>query len=165
MVSDRTSIRLAKKADLKAMLNLVRQHQKYDKAFAERYYAKYFKGDEMFEEDEVFVAVLDSKIVGVIGYCRDYLSTDYSYWLGWFMVAPKYQGQGIGTQLLERVERELRRYPSIGRLFVSTEGTNAKATDFYKAHGFEPQGILKSYYAGGEDEMILGKTLRVKSGV
>src|SRR5262245_38326629 len=115
MASDPVPIRLAKKADLKAMLDLVRQHQKYDKAFAERYYAKYFKGDEIFEEDEVFVAILDSKIVGVIGYCRDYLSTDYSYWVGWFMVSPKYQGKGIGTQLLEKIERELKRYPSIGR--------------------------------------------------
>src|SRR6266481_4249636 len=92
VVSDRLSIRHARNGDVKAILDLVQQHQKYDREFAKRYYAMYFEGHKMVKEDDVFVGVLDSKIVGVIGYCRDYLSTDYSYWLGWFMVANKYQG-------------------------------------------------------------------------
>jgi len=39
----------------------------------------------MTEKDEVYVALLDEELVGVIGYCRDYFSTDYSYWLGWLL--------------------------------------------------------------------------------
>jgi ribosomal protein S18 acetylase RimI-like enzyme len=160
MIADGLSIRKVKKQDLKAILDLIRQHQKYDVEFAKRYYAMYFQGDKMIEEDEVFVAVIRSEIVGVIGYCRDYLSTDYSYWLGWFMVSQQYRRQKIGSRLFARVEKELKRYPSIGRLFVTTEAGNTRAISFYKKHGFTREGLLKDYYADGENEMILGKNLR-----
>jgi ribosomal protein S18 acetylase RimI-like enzyme len=78
------------------------------------------------------------------------------------MVDEAHQDHKIGTQLLERVESKLRKYPSIGRLFVSTESNNTKAIKFYEARGFKKEGVLSNYYADGEHEMILGKALRAK---
>ena len=54
------------KSSLKAILALVRQHQRYDVEFSKRYYGMYFEGHKIVKEEEVFAGVLDSEIVGVI---------------------------------------------------------------------------------------------------
>jgi N-acetylglutamate synthase-like GNAT family acetyltransferase len=55
MVADSVSIRVARKQDLNAMLDLIRQHQRYDVEFARRYCAKYFEGIGIVKEDEVLL--------------------------------------------------------------------------------------------------------------
>jgi hypothetical protein len=74
-------IQTAEKSDLSAILNLIKDYEHYDVEFAKRYYDIYFGKNKMTEKDEVFVAKIDGKTIDVIGFCRDYFSTDYSYWL------------------------------------------------------------------------------------
>jgi hypothetical protein len=64
MVTEGLSIRLAKPGDLKAILALVRQHQRYDVEFAKRYYGMYFEGHKMVREDEVFAG--STRILSVL---------------------------------------------------------------------------------------------------
>ena len=100
-------------------------------------------------------------MVGMIGYCNDYFSTDYSYWLGWFVVAKQYRGIDDGTvakDLLNKVEGELRNY-EVSKLFVSTDDRNGRAINFYIKHGFRFEARLRDYYHVGEDQIVLSKSL------
>lgn len=53
-------------------------------------------------------------------------------------VAPDYQGQGIGDQLLAHAEAWLDTDKSI---FVSVASYNEPALQFYQKHGYTPQGL------------------------
>jgi len=154
-------IREASKKDVPEMLELIRKYERYDEEYARRYYDKYFAGDKAVWEDTVFVAEIESRMVGMIGYCNDYFSTDYSYWLGWFVVAKEYRGIDDGTvakELLNKVEGELRDY-EVSRLFVSTDDMNGRAINFYIKHGFRFEARLRDYYHVGEDQIVLSKSL------
>ena len=153
-------IRQAKEKDLPEILRLIRIYERYDVRFAERYYKIYFSSHKMAHEDTVFVAEMDGKVIGVIGYCCDYFSTDYSYWLGWFAVDKKLWGNeklGVGKKLLKRVEHDLK--GRVPKLFVSVDGKNRRATNFYIKHRFRFEARLSDYYYQGEDQIILSKSL------
>jgi ribosomal protein S18 acetylase RimI-like enzyme len=154
-------IQTAEKSDLSAILSLIKDYERYDVEFAKRYYGIYFRKDKITEKDKVFVAKIDGKTIGVIGFCRDYFSTDYSYWLGWFVVDEEYRGKkefAVAEKLLKRVEAELRKR-KIKKLFVSTEDTNARAKSFYAKHQFRTEAVLRDYYYKGEDQLILSKVI------
>lgn len=155
----------AVKGDLRGILNLIRDYKRYDIEFAKRYYATYFSKNKIAEKDEVYVAKIDDKTIGVIGFCRDYFSTDYSYWLGWFVVDKKYRGKqefAVAKKLLQKVETELRGR-KIKKLFVSTEDTNARAKSFYTKNQFRTEAVLRDYYYKREDQLILSKVLNKRS--
>lgn len=97
-------------------------------------------------------------IVGVIGYSLDYLSTDSSYWLGWFAVREKHRRHHIGTALLRQVETDLKRQAQ-RKIFVSTEDSNYGAKTFYTRNGFRTEGVIRDYYGRDEDELIMSKAL------
>jgi ribosomal protein S18 acetylase RimI-like enzyme len=152
-------IRTARAQDLKVLLDIVRENLKYDVEFARRYYKLFFNDfDEMTEDDEVYVALIDGKAVGVIGYARDYLSTDFSYWLGWFAVRRAHRRQKVGSKLLRRVEKDLK---AMGKrkVFVSAEDSDSGAKSFYTRHGFRTEGVVRDYYSKGENELIMSKAL------
>ena len=155
-------IRKAIKADVPAMLELIRKYERYDEEYSKRYFDKYFSGDKAVREDTAFVAAVEGRVVGMIGYCNDYFSTDYSYWLGWFAVNKKFRGYDDGVvarELLNKVESELRDY-DVRRLFVSTDDKNGRAINFYVKHGFRFEARLRNYYHEGEDQIILSKSLK-----
>ena len=154
-------IRLAKKEDLDSILALVRDCESYDVDFAKRYFDLYFRKDQIVEKDKVYVAKADGKTIGVIGFARDYFTTDYSYWLGWFVVHGDYRGKkdyNVAQRLLQKVQAELVKR-KIKKLFVSTEDTNARAKSFYARNGFRTEGVLRDYYSKGEDLLIFSKNL------
>ena len=154
-------IRHAKKEDLESILALVRDYEHYDVDFAKRYYDLYFQKDQIAEKDKVYVAKADGRTIGVIGFARDYFTTNYSYWLGWFVVHKKFRGNknyNVAQRLLQKVQAELVKR-KIKKLFVSTEDTNARAKNFYARNGFRTESVLRDYYAKGEDQLILRKNL------
>ena len=133
-------IRSAQAQDLMALLAIIRETLEYDVKFARRYYERFFSdADEMTDGDAVYVALMDGDIVGVIGYARDYLSTDFSYWLGWFAVSEQCRRQKVGSKLLQRVEKDLKAMGK-DKVFVSTEDSNRTAKSFYTRHGFRTEG-------------------------
>jgi RimJ/RimL family protein N-acetyltransferase len=154
-------IKPAKRSDLKSILDLIKHYQRYDVKFAKRYYDIYFKKDKITAKDKVFVAKIEGKPVGVIGFFRDYFSTDYSYWLGWFIVEKEYRGNkkfAVAEKLLKRVEAELKKR-KIKNLFVSTEDPNVRAKGFYAKNHFRTEAVLRDYYYKKEDQLILSKVL------
>ena len=154
-------IKSAEKNDVKAILGLIKDYEPYDVGFAKRYYDTYFGSDKITEKDEVFVAKIGKETIGVIGFCRDHFSTDYSYWLGWFVVDEAYRGHKkyeVAKKLLKRVEDELRRR-KIKKLFVSTEDNNTRAKGFYAKSQFRTEAVLRDYYFKDEDQLILSKVI------
>ncbi len=159
MVTKRILIRKATQKNLHDILSIIKEHQTYDVKFARRYYEIFFS-DKLDKKDEVYVAFRGEELVGVIGYFRDYFSTDYSYSLGWFGVRRKFKRNGIGTKLLKKVERNLKAMRDINRkLFVSTEDSNKEAKSFYTENGFRTEGVIRDYYGDGEDQLIMSKFL------
>lgn len=160
-MGERIEIVVAEKENMKAILALIGDYERYDVEFAKRYYDIYFEKNQITEKDKVYVAKMEEKIVGVIGFSRDYFSSEYSYWLGWFVIDKEYRGKTefeAARKLLKKVESELGRR-KIKKFFVSTEDTNGRAKSFYAKNKFRTEAVLRDYYYKGEDQLILSKVL------
>lgn len=86
----------------------------------------------------LFVATADGSIVG---FAQSYLASrrETVGEIDWIHVDPEYRGRGVGSRLLERVERELR-----GRDATRIEGrvllANETGTAFYEREGYTDAG-------------------------
>ena len=84
--------------------------------------------------------------------------TDALWDLYWIAVAPALQGKGVGRQLLQFVEDEVRRHQG-RRLVIETsslpryEPTRA----FYLRHGYVELARIADFYSIGDDRIIFGK--------
>jgi len=86
--------------------------------------------------------------------------TQGTYDLYWIVVDPTWQGKGVGTQLLDAVERAL--LGAGGRLIVvetSSRADYAPTRAFYERRGYTPAARLRGYYAPADDLMIYLKDL------
>jgi D-alanine-D-alanine ligase len=132
---------------------------------------------ERFRDDEIAVALevfdaaaqrspdytvlgaeLDSRLVGWIcwGPTPCTLGT---YDLYWMAVDPELQGSGIGTALLDEMERRL---AGLARLIIiETAGRPdyAATRAFYQARGYRPVATIPDFYAPGDDQVVFVKRM------
>jgi ribosomal protein S18 acetylase RimI-like enzyme len=74
-------------------------------------------------------------------------------------VDPELQGSGIGTALLQEMERRL---AGIARLIVvETAGKPeyAGTRAFYQARGYTPIATIPDFYAPGDDQVVFVKAV------
>jgi ribosomal protein S18 acetylase RimI-like enzyme len=132
----------------------------------------------LFREEEVATAVelLDDSLAGddeyrfVGAFDGDEL-VGYACWgptpgtvatsdLYWIVVDQPRQGAGIGSQLLDEVERRLR---ADGRRLVVVETSSrpdyAPTRGFYAARGYTRTATIPGYYAPGDDLVVFTKDL------
>jgi ribosomal protein S18 acetylase RimI-like enzyme len=86
--------------------------------------------------------------------------TDRTWYLYWIAVSKATQAKGIGGKLLRHAEDEIRGLK--GRvLFIETSSLpNYDLTrKFYLKHDYEVTGVLKDYYADGDDMVVFHKKL------
>ena len=86
--------------------------------------------------------------------------TQGTYDLYWIVVDPTWQRKGVGTQLLDAVERAL--LAAGGRLIVvetSARADYAPTRTFYERRGYAPAARLRGYYAPADDLVIYLKDL------
>lgn len=105
---------------------------------------------------QVLGAELESRLVGWMcwGPTPCTLGT---YDLYWMAVDPEMQGAGIGTALLQEMERRLK---GVARLIViDTAGRpDYSATRaFYQARGYSPVATVPDFYAPGDDQVVFVK--------
>jgi len=132
----------------------------------------------LFREEEIATAVelLDESLDGdddyrFVGAFDDNQLVGYACWgptpgtvatndLYWIVVDRARQGAGVGTQLLDEVERRLR---ADGRRLVVVE-TSSRADyqptrSFYEARGYTRTATIPGYYAPGDDLVVFTKDL------
>lgn len=68
-------------------------------------------------------------------------------------VSSAYRRQGVGTELLQRIERSARA-AGASTLWLHVDATNESAIRLYKSHGFVAVGEEKNYYAPERDALI-----------
>lgn len=133
----------------------------------------------LFRPEEVTTAVelLDESLAGdddyrFVGAYAGETLVGYACWgptpgtegtwdLYWIVVDPTRQGRGIGTRLLEEVERRLTAHGA--RLIVVETSSRADydpTRRFYETRGFTRAAELPGYYAPGDDLVIYLKDLR-----
>ncbi len=86
--------------------------------------------------------------------------TEATYDLYWIAVKRSLQGRGVGSQLIDSVERTLR--SEGGRLVVvetSSRADYASTRAFYAARGYDRAAAIRDYYAPGDDLVIYTKEL------
>jgi GNAT superfamily N-acetyltransferase len=106
----------------------------------------------------VLGAELDSRLAGWIcwGPTPCTLGT---YDLYWMAVDPKLQGSGVGTALLQEMERRL---GDLARLIIiETAGRPdyAATRAFYQARGYRPAATIPDFYAPGDDQVVFVKSV------
>jgi D-alanine-D-alanine ligase len=85
-----------------------------------------------------------------------------TYDLYWMAVDPELQGSGIGTALVQEMERRL---AGVARLIVvETAGRPdyAGTRAFYQARGYSPVSTIPGFYAPGDDQVVFVKDVSGK---
>ena len=109
---------------------------------------------------EGHVAVTDERDGEVVGYVyyAPAAMTDRTWYLYWIAVTRKTQARGVGSGLLRHAEDDVRRRG--GRvLFIETSSLPhyEPTRRFYLKHGYEVTGVLRDYYADGDDMVVFRK--------
>ncbi len=113
---------------------------------------KYFAPEEesdlvYYLENELeyyFVVEIDGQIVGGGGF--NFSGDPTTGKISWDIFHPDFQGQSLGSKLLNyRIER-LREFESLQKIIVRT---SQLAYKFYEKHGFKLNEIVEDYWAAG----------------
>lgn len=85
--------------------------------------------------------------------------TDYTYELKWLVVDRLSSRQGVGIQLLERVQEEILRAKPNAVLSVETSSVKegAVGAGFYLQAGFSLIGRIPDFYGKGDDYLMYAK--------
>lgn len=82
------------------------------------------------------------------------------YELYWIAVDPSAQGWGVGSRLLEHVEREVARRGGRRILVgISPKGSHAPTVRFYEKTGYRREVHPPGYFRGEEGGLVLAKEL------
>jgi ribosomal protein S18 acetylase RimI-like enzyme len=86
--------------------------------------------------------------------------TKESYDLYWIAVLHDFRSRGIGRDLLERTEKKIGKMGG-RRIYVDTSSRDQyePTRSFYRANGYEQEGVLKDFYSPGDDKIIYVKQL------
>lgn len=96
-----------------------------------------------------FVAEQDQEIIGYSGL---WLMADEAEVIN-IAVSPKYQGKGVGSQLLEALLSMAKSLNTI-QVFLEVRVSNEAALALYKKHGFNELGRRKNYYHEPTEDAI-----------
>lgn len=114
------------------------------------------------EKDNGHFAVTNERngqIAGFAYYAPAYM-TERTWYLYWIAVSKTVQGGGVGSELLKAVEEHI--HSLDGRvLFIETSSLPhyELTRKFYLKHGYEITGVLKEFYADGDDMVVFRKRL------
>jgi GNAT superfamily N-acetyltransferase len=111
------------------------------------------------EDERCFVREEEGTILGFVFYAPEPM-TEGSWSLWWIVVRPEAQGRGLGGQLLQFVEDDVRGHGA-RVLWVETSGLPhyEPTRNFYLKHGYEIAARLHDYYAEADDQIIFRKRL------
>ena len=149
-----------KKATLKDMPLLIKINRECDDAvekilnFTDEYLEKEFKnlmGNYHFEffiyDDKGFIA-FNPKFSGYKN-CEVY----------WLVVSKRFQGKGVGTKLMEFIEKYAKRKKFCG-IYLYTHPIRKNTLHFYKKLGYKKINEFPNYYSNSDASFLFGKRLK-----
>ncbi len=160
-----TKIRLLKEQDIPACLKIILETKaSCNKKEAKRILTLALKKRVGFINPDYYVLLLDNpsagsgrrKIVVVSGLYYDYEDPKDIFWMDYFAISPKLQGQGFGAMLLKNLENICKEHKvRLLCVFAETE----QAVNFYQKNGFKIFGKLDDYYGADRPRIWLSKNL------
>ncbi len=100
-----------------------------------------------------FTALVDNKVVGSIMVVELDIP---KFWIFYFAVRKKYQRHGIGTALLNKATREMKKNEF---LFVDLTYGDATGMKFYRKNKFKLMGRVKNWFEKGQDGILMAKKM------
>lgn len=97
-----------------------------------------------------YVAIIDNEVIGYIGRYECLGEVEILN----FVIDEKYQHQGIGQMLFNRVVDDVK---NIKKITLEVRESNQKAINFYTKNGFIKVSVRKNYYKNNEDALLLIK--------
>lgn len=112
-------------------------------------------------EGDYRVIVAEKDGVAVGWSCHGLVAlTDGAYDLYWIAVEPACHGQGIGSKILEEIERRLRSVQARWLIAETSDLPSYDATNaFYLRKGFERSSIIPDFYRAGDGRLTYIKRL------
>jgi ribosomal-protein-alanine N-acetyltransferase len=95
-------------------------------------------------------------LVGFVA--ADIRRREYLAWIATIAVHPDYRGLGIGGRLMQISEERC----GMPRMRLSVRASNRTAQKLYQGRGYVQYDVWPSYYAGGEDAIVMEKLLDKK---
>lgn len=101
----------------------------------------------------------EGQVLGFAYYTPDAM-TERTWSLWWIAVSRVLQARGLGTDLLRYLEADARE-AGARVLFIDTSSLPHydPTRRFYLKHGYEITGVLRDYYADGDDKVVFRKRL------
>lgn len=115
----------------------------YHGLFSEKEVLDYIKNEI------VYLIFKERSLVGLISYQMK--GSDHAY-IGGLTIKPEFQGQGIGTEAMQKLLEELKECKIID-LVVHPENLNA--IKLYKSLGLIEKSRMENYYGDGEPRLLL----------
>lgn len=151
-------VREAKREDLERVMSINKE------VLPENYPAFYFEMHLRNFGKAFLVAESDGQIVGYI-MCRVEYDTLYTNpnkigkrgHIISIAVLPRYQGQGIGTELMLKALENMKKYYGAEEYYLEVRVGNEVALKLYKKLGFNVVKVLPSYYLDGEDAYLMAR--------
>lgn len=107
--------------------------------------------------NKILGAYDEDKIVGFV----DYMITFNSATISQIAVLPNYRKKGLGSKLLEEMEKSFPKEIDdvVETITLEVRESNINAISFYKKNGYENVVIKKHYYKNGENAVYMIKRL------
>lgn len=158
-------LELLPETDVPQTVSLIRLAMNPDEAaWAEKTFGAHFACKEHGIDDgrNYFICRDGEQISGLVGLHNYNWGPPENVWLAWFAVHPDCQRKGLGSALIDSIEK---RATEMGytALFIETYEHNdfAKARAFYQAKGFTQSGRIDSYLPDGSAMIVYRKGLPV----
>lgn len=101
----------------------------------------------------------EGKIIAIGGYGKERLMPDV-YFVGYFAVEKELQRKGIGSELLARIENDLKEKARMLIIRAEEKGPENPTALFYEKHGYKKTGTVPDYWGDGYDLTFWTKRLK-----
>ena len=152
-----SEIRKVLKSDLDALKAVLDSIELFPSEMLEDMIAAYFDDPE---STDIWFTLLEEGSPISIAYCAPEKLTEGTYNLYAIGVRSDYQGKGIGGQMMEYLEDELKK-EGHRVLIVETSGTAdfELTRRFYEKLDYSKEAVIRDFWSEGDDKIIYWKKL------
>lgn len=106
---------------------------------------------EMLAKEIVYLIENNGEVVGNVSYEKK--GDDHVYLSG-LAIDPRFQGRGIGREVLGKILEELK---DVKRIDLVVHPENSRALELYESFGFKEESQKENYFGDGEPRLVLIK--------